>query len=84
MASIDYSQVTDEPFQKASGPVQPDIADIVGIARRGWFFIIAGMAFGLLGAFAVLSLPPRYLQGELSNCVRTNAIEVPAIEQSHQ
>jgi succinoglycan biosynthesis transport protein ExoP len=61
MASIDYSQVTDEPFQKASGSVQPDIADIVGIARRGWFFIIAGMAFGLLGAFAVLyNLPPIY------------------------
>jgi succinoglycan biosynthesis transport protein ExoP len=61
MASIDYSQVTDEPFQKVSGPVQPDIADIVGIARRGWFFIIAGIAFGLLGAFAVLSnLPPVY------------------------
>jgi succinoglycan biosynthesis transport protein ExoP len=60
MASIDY-QVTDEPFQKASGRVQPDIADVVGIARRGWFFIIAGMAFGLLGAFAVLyNLPPIY------------------------
>jgi polysaccharide biosynthesis transport protein len=61
MASIDYSQVTDEPFQKASKPVQPDVADIVGIARRGWFFIITGMAFGLLGAFAVLyNLPPIY------------------------
>jgi polysaccharide biosynthesis transport protein len=61
MASIDYSQVTDEPFQKASGRVQPDIADIVGIARRGWFFIITGIAFGLLGAFAILdTLPPIY------------------------
>src|SRR5580704_18570415 len=61
MASIEYSQATDEPFQRASGPVQPDIADIVGIARRGWFFIIAGMAFGLLGAFAVLyNLSPIY------------------------
>ena len=61
MASTNYSQVTDEPFQKVSGPVQPDIGDIVGIARRGWFFIIAGMAFGLLGAVAVLyNLPPMY------------------------
>jgi succinoglycan biosynthesis transport protein ExoP len=61
MASIDCSQAADEPFQKASKPVQPDIADIVGIARRGWFFIITGMAFGLLGAFAVLNnLPPIY------------------------
>jgi succinoglycan biosynthesis transport protein ExoP len=61
MAPIDYSQATDEPFQKASGPVQPEVADIVGIARRGWFFIIGGIAFGLLGAFAVLyNLPPVY------------------------
>jgi succinoglycan biosynthesis transport protein ExoP len=61
MASIDYSQVTDELPQKASGPVQPDMADMVGIARRGWFFIVAGTIFGLLGAFAVLSnLPPIY------------------------
>src|SRR5262249_284973 len=58
MASIDYSQATDEPFQRLA---QPDIADMVGIVRRGWFFIIAGMAFGLLGAFAVLyNLPPIY------------------------
>ena len=61
MASIDHSQATDEPFQEASGPVQPDIADIVGIARRGWFFIIAGVVFGLFGALAVLhNLPPSY------------------------
>jgi polysaccharide biosynthesis transport protein len=60
MGSIDY-QVTDESFQNASGPIQPDIADMVGIARRGWLFIIAGMAFGLLGALAVLHyLPPIY------------------------
>ena len=54
MTSIDSSQVTGEPFQKALGQAQPDIADMVGIARRGWFFIAAGIAFGLLGAFAVL------------------------------
>ena len=61
MASIDYSQVTVESSQKASGPIQPDIADMVGIARRGWFFIAAGIAFGLLGAFAVLhNLPTIY------------------------
>ena len=61
MASIDYSQATDEPFQKASRPVQPDIADLVGIARRGWFFIIAGVVFGVFGALAVLhNLSPIY------------------------
>jgi succinoglycan biosynthesis transport protein ExoP len=61
MTSIDSSQVTGEPFQKALGQAQPDIADMVGIARRGWYFIIAGIAFGLLGAYAVLhSLPTTY------------------------
>src|SRR5829696_9326207 len=60
MASIDYS-VTDELPQKSLGRVQPDIADLVGIARRGWFFIIAGAIVGLLGAYAVLSnLSPVY------------------------
>jgi polysaccharide biosynthesis transport protein len=61
MGSIDYSQARDEPFQKVSGPVQPDIADLVGIARRGWLFIIAGMVFGVFGALAVLhNLSPSY------------------------
>ena len=60
MASVDYS-VTDELPQKSSGRVQPDIADLVGIARRGWFFIIAGAIVGLLCAYAVLSnLSPVY------------------------
>ena len=60
MASIDYS-VTDELPQKSSGRVQPDIADLVGIARRGWFYIVAGTIIGLLAAYAVLSnLSPVY------------------------
>jgi succinoglycan biosynthesis transport protein ExoP len=59
MTSIGYSQV--EPFENASRTVQPDIGDMVGIARRGWFFIVIGLAFGLLGGFAVLhNLPPIY------------------------
>ena len=61
LASIDHSQATDEPFQKASGTVQPEIADLVGIARRGWIFIIAGLVFGVFGAVAVLyNLSPTY------------------------
>ena len=60
MASVDYS-VTDELPQKSVGRVQPDIADLVGIARRGWFYIVAGAIIGLLAAYAVLSnLSPVY------------------------
>ena len=83
MASIDYS-ATDELPQKSSGRVQPDVADLVGIARRGWFFMVAGTILGLLAAYAVLSNLASGLQGEFSNRVRTNAFEVPAIEQDHQ
>src|ERR1700752_5086589 len=61
MASVDYGQVTDEVSQRAPGPVQPDIADMVGLARRGWCLIVAGAILGLLCAFPVLSnLPPVY------------------------
>jgi succinoglycan biosynthesis transport protein ExoP len=60
MASIDYS-ATDELPQKSSGRVQPDVADLVGIARRGWYYMVAGTILGLLAAYAVLSnLSPVY------------------------
>jgi len=60
MASVEYG-VTDELPQKTAGPAQPDIADLIGIARRGWFFIVAGLVIGLLGAYTVLSsLSPVY------------------------
>jgi succinoglycan biosynthesis transport protein ExoP len=60
MASIDYS-ATDELPQKSSGRVQPDIADLAGIARRGWYYMVAGTILGLLAAYAVLStIPPVY------------------------
>jgi polysaccharide biosynthesis transport protein len=61
MTSIEYSQVTEKPTQTAPKSVQPDVADLVGIARRGWFFVAAGGFAGLLGALAVLSsLTPIY------------------------
>jgi polysaccharide biosynthesis transport protein len=61
MASIDYNQVTDGAAHPAIGPVQPEIADIVGIARRGSLLIIGGTAFGLVCALATLStMPPVY------------------------
>jgi succinoglycan biosynthesis transport protein ExoP len=59
MASIDDSQVTDDPVHRATA--QPEIADLMGIARRGWFFIVAGTIFGLICALMVLStIPPTY------------------------
>lgn len=65
MASIDYSvtgeSVTGEIPQKATGPVQPDVSDLVGIARRGWIYIVAGTFIGLIAAYAVQSnLAPVY------------------------
>jgi succinoglycan biosynthesis transport protein ExoP len=60
MASVEYS-VTDELPQHTSERAQPDVADLVGVARRGWYFIVAGTIFGLLCALAVLSnLAPVY------------------------
>jgi polysaccharide biosynthesis transport protein len=61
MASIDDSEATDDAAHRALGPVQPDIADLLGIARRGWLFIIAGTTFGLICALMILSIiPPIY------------------------
>jgi succinoglycan biosynthesis transport protein ExoP len=62
MASIiDDSQFTDYAPHRAVAPAQPEIADLLGIARRGWLFIVAGTTFGLLCAFIVLStIPPTY------------------------
>ena len=61
MASIDDSQVTDDAAHRPIGPVQPEIADLLGIARRGWLFIVAGTTFGLICAFMILStIPPIY------------------------
>jgi succinoglycan biosynthesis transport protein ExoP len=58
--AVDYS-VTEELHLKPSGRAQPDIADLVGIARRGWFFIVAGAIVGLLVGYAMLSsLAPVY------------------------
>src|SRR5215471_1038979 len=60
MASIDDSQVTDA-VQRGTRPAQPEIADLLGIVRRGWLFIAAGVTFGLLCALVILStIPPTY------------------------
>jgi succinoglycan biosynthesis transport protein ExoP len=90
MASVNYTETGELP-QKSSGRVQPDIADLVGIARRGWFFIIAGGIIGLLGAYAVLSnLAPVYkassriaFERTLSRYLQSNKItNEPLIEDA--
>src|SRR5262245_135836 len=81
MASIDYSQVTDEAAHRAMGPAQPEIADLLGIARRGWFFIVAGTIVGLLCALQLLSnLPPVYKASSRIAFERT----LPRYLQSHK
>jgi succinoglycan biosynthesis transport protein ExoP len=61
MASIDHSQVTDDAAHRAIGSTQPEIADILGIARRGWVIIVAGATFGLICALVITSIiPPSY------------------------
>jgi polysaccharide biosynthesis transport protein len=61
MASINDSQVTDDLTHRAIGTVQPETADLFGIARRGWLVIVASTSFGIICALMVLSIiPPIY------------------------
>ena len=61
MTSNDDSRVTDDAAHRATGPTQPEIADLLGIARRGWLFIVVGTAFGVICALMLLStIPPIY------------------------
>lgn len=55
------SQVTDNAVPRAIGPVQPEMADIFGIAARGWAFLAAGVVVGLISAVTLLTtMPPAY------------------------
>jgi polysaccharide biosynthesis transport protein len=61
MATIDHSQSIDETAFQGSRPAQPEMADLLGIARRGWMIIAGGLALGLLCALVLLSaIPPTY------------------------
>ncbi len=61
MRPTDNSQVTDDAAHRATGPVQPEIADLLGIARRRWHFIVAGTIFGLICASIIVTImPPIY------------------------
>ena len=60
MASDD-SQLMDDAAHRTVGPAQPEIGDLLGIARRGWLFMAAGTTFGLVCALVILSMiPPTY------------------------
>jgi polysaccharide biosynthesis transport protein len=81
MASVDSQAKDDASFQTV-GPVQPEIADLLGIARRGWLFLVAGTALGLICALMVLStIPPTYkassriaFERTLSRYMQTNKV----------
>jgi len=61
MASINDRQVTDGADHSASSTVQPEISDLLGIARRGWLIIMGGTIIGLICAMMLLStIPPVY------------------------
>ncbi|MBX9651434.1 MAG: polysaccharide biosynthesis tyrosine autokinase [Xanthobacteraceae bacterium] len=88
MMSTEYG-TTDEVSQKPSGRAQPDIADLAGIARRGWYYMVAGTFLGLLAALAVLStMPPVYkassriaFERSLARYMQTNKVSnEPIIE----
>src|SRR5262245_53010836 len=91
MTSIDHTQVTEDAAHRTIGPVQPEIADLLGIARRGWLFMVVGTIFGLLCASYVLStLPPVYkansrivFERTLTRYLQTNKVTTaPMIEDS--
>jgi polysaccharide biosynthesis transport protein len=57
----DDSQATHDTTLDAIGPAKPEIADLFGIARRGWLFIVAGTALGFISASMILTvIPPNY------------------------
>src|SRR5262245_14618790 len=61
MAFIDDSQLTDAAADRANGSAQPEIADLVGIALRGWLFIVTGTIVGVICALLTLStISPTY------------------------
>jgi len=58
MAFIDDGQATHDADHFAVRHAQPDIADIIGIARRGWLYIVAGTTLGLVCAWLILAIIP--------------------------
>src|ERR1700748_110184 len=83
------SHVIDAASQRGMEPVQPEVADILGIAFRGWIFIVAGLAGGVICAMMILAaIPPSYkassrivFEKTLSRYLQTNKVtNEPIIE----
>src|SRR4030088_3453067 len=76
------SQVTDDAALRATAPVQPEIADLLGIARRGWLFLAGGTISGLICASIIVTIiPPSYkasaritFERTLSRYMQTNKV----------
>ena len=62
MSPFENRPIVDEANRReAPASTQFDVADMVGIARRGWFYIVAGTLIGIGAAVAVLTaMPPLY------------------------
>jgi succinoglycan biosynthesis transport protein ExoP len=61
MPSINDTRANDDAVHQVNGILQPEVADLVGIARRGWLWLVAGTAVGLICAKFLLSvMPPVY------------------------
>jgi succinoglycan biosynthesis transport protein ExoP len=62
MSKYDARSIIDQPHRReAALSTQVDVADIVGIACRGWFYIVVGTLIGIGAAVAMLSaMPPSY------------------------
>ncbi len=62
MSPYDTRPIVDEASRsEAAASVQFDVADMVGIVRRGWFYIVIGTLIGIGAAVAALStMPPLY------------------------
>lgn len=88
MASTDYNQATNDlPFRTTA----PDRSDLIGIALRGYAYIIVGIILGLLGGWIVLfKMPPIYkassriaFERTLSRYLQLNKVtNEPMIEES--
>ena len=51
----------DDTTHRTVGLAQPEIGDLLGIARRGWLVIASGLALGFLCALIIVSIiPPVY------------------------